>query len=161
MLDNPKNRAQLQKVFPRLATTPFTVTSEAAPQYNCVAFAVGITDQRWWPHTNQKGWHWPTTAPQEETLAAFEAVLRELGWEVCSAGSLESGYEKLAIFANGNMMPTHIARQIATGSWVSKLGTWLDIEHTNCQGLTGDEYGEVAMYMRRAVPPDPAGTLTP
>ena len=37
---------------------------------------------------------------------------------------------------------------MADGRWTSKIGPFEDIEH-ELAGLTGQEYGDVAMYLRR------------
>ena len=46
---------------------------------------------------------------------------------------------------------THMARQLASGLWTSKLGELEDIEHETPAELEGDIYGIVVQYMRRAI----------
>jgi hypothetical protein len=61
---------------------------------------------------------------------------------------LEDDFERIAIYSRSPERPTHVARQKASGVWVSKLGTGKDIEHT-LAGLQGKLYGKVARIMKR------------
>ena len=86
------------------------------------------------------------------TLAAFIAAFRTLGYELCSDGALEQGIEKIAIYTlNGK--PTHAARQLPSGDWTSKLGKWVDIQHTTAESVSTfpkcSIYGKPAQFMRR------------
>ena len=62
--------------------------------------------------------------------------------------------EKTAIYGMGNQF-LHMAKQLPSGSWSSKLGRAWDIEHelealTSAANLGGQvQYGEVVAYMRR------------
>ena len=70
---------------------------------------------------------------------------------MCGNGSLEDGYEKVAIYARDGEL-THAARQLRDGRWTSKLGKYEDIEHDSLEALYGDgygEYGSVAVFMVR------------
>src|SRR5215831_16936999 len=44
--------------FPQLTQRNHRITSEASPDYNCIAWSSGATD-RWW----QPGRYWPTESP--------------------------------------------------------------------------------------------------
>ena len=61
---------------------------------------------------------------------------------------LEPKFEKLAIYARDGK-PTHAARQQPDGTWTSKLGKHIDINHT-LRGLEGPVYGQVVAFMKRA-----------
>ncbi len=75
-------------------------------------------------------------------------AFRFLGYEECDDGTLEAGFEKLAL--NGSaMMYTHAARQLPDGKWTSKLGQLQDITHSKTEAIEGGDYGEVVQYMRR------------
>lgn len=105
--------------------------------------------QWWWPE--QKGF-WPRGALREVTLDAFLAAFATLGYEECEGGSLEEGYEKVALFAqnpNGVPKPTHAARQLRDGQWTSKLGPLEDIEHRNAEDVAGPTYGVPVRFMKR------------
>ncbi|MFM5979047.1 MAG: hypothetical protein ACKO9I_00565, partial [Sphaerospermopsis kisseleviana] len=89
---------------------------------------------------------------QENNDASTDEVVafKTIGYEICENDVLETGFQKIAIYANSNKIPTHIARQLPDGKWTSKLGQDEDIEHNNLQGLTGNPgYGEVAFLMKK------------
>jgi len=80
---------------------------------------------------------------------AFAAVFVALGYTRCSGDALESGFEKVALFADEEV-PTHAARQLPNGRWTSKLGFQEDIEH-DLHALSGDVYGQVRLLLKRPV----------
>ena len=86
----------------------------------------------------------------ENSLNAFVKAFGILGYESCSDGTLEDGFEKVAIYQSPSGVQ-HMARQLSTGRWTSKLGGFEDIDHASPSELEGREYGEVVQYMRRAV----------
>jgi hypothetical protein len=51
------------------------------------------------------------------------------------------------VYARGGK-PTHAARPLSSGRWVSKLGRAEDIEH-ELNALAGDLYGVVALVLQR------------
>ncbi len=91
-------------------------------------------------------------ALRDETLAAFVMALGTLAFVPSDNENPESGFEKLALFADVRGVPTHAARQLPTGRWTSKLGEWEDIEH-ELHALEGELYGTVALVLRRPCPP--------
>jgi len=76
------------------------------------------------------------------------ALFATLGYEDCDGEEFEDGFEKIVIFADANGTPTHVARQVASGSWTSKLGPLEDIRHS-LRGLLGGPYGHIVRFMRR------------
>ncbi len=46
-------------------------------------------------------------------------------------------------------LPTHVARQLPSGLWTSKLGNAEDLEHT-LDGLAGAVFGHVAAVLKRS-----------
>jgi hypothetical protein len=62
----------------------------------------------------------------------------------------EDDVEKIAIDTDG-AKPTHAARQLADGTWTSKLGQAEDICHQTLDALAGGLYGNVAQIMSRQV----------
>ena len=142
-----------EAIFPNLSGTGYAVTSEASSSYNCVAWAAGTTDLWWWPSTLS---YWPHDVQLEETLESFVLAFTGMGYETCESSDLEPGYEKVAIYVDDEATPTHMARQLESGGWTSKLGDWEDIEHPSTENLTGDEYGTVATVLRRPTPHDGA-----
>lgn len=148
--------------FPNLRGSGFKLTSKPAAEYNCIAYVVGDYKRNWWPGEYHPIWsldYWPLSDPGRATLDVFIEALATPGvdYEPCPDGSLEEGYEKVAIYVlNGSV--THAARQRKDGTWRSKLGLDEDIEHT-LAGLEGGLYGNVAAFLKRprrpeADPPD-------
>jgi hypothetical protein len=68
------------------------------------------------------------------------------GYSPCVDGSLEPGYEKIALYAIGPAVK-NVARQLPEGKWTSKLGKDFDLEHT-LDGLAGQ--GTPVQFLRRA-----------
>ena len=57
------------------------------------------------------------------------AVFRSLGFVMRDDGDHEIGLEKIALYATDDDEYTHVARQLPSGKWTSKLGGLEDIEH--------------------------------
>ena len=93
--------------------------------------------------------------PQHELLACaqcgcfafscFEDFAIRVRYEECQSAALDAGYEKIALYAlqndNGVLVPTHAAKQLRDGRWMSKLGGLEDIEH-NTVGDVNDRVTE-------------------
>lgn len=78
--------------------------------------------------------------PREETLPAFIEAYGTRGFVACADGTLEAGFEKIAIFAKqvgGATVPTHAALQLETGRWTSKMGNLEDISHSTFDAVGG------------------------
>ena len=86
-----------EALLPNLNRGEYRVTSPESIRYNCVAWAAGDDARRWWPGVPD--YYWPDTAPQEETLEAFQAVFEAMGYRLCATAELETGFEKVAIFS--------------------------------------------------------------
>lgn len=132
--------------FPGLGTSPFELTSDVDPFYNCIAWAAEESHRGWWPG---KG-YWPPGCPRLTTPAAFKAAFGTLGYVSCSDGQPEPGKTKVAFYVLGGRV-RHAARQLADGRWTSKLGPWIDIAH-ELEGLEGREYGRASFFMERPTP---------
>lgn len=132
--------------FPLLTPHNHRETSNASPDYNCVAWAAGDTEN-WW----QPGVFWPKDMPQDDVgIGALEQAFFKLGYESGADDSLEPGWEKVALYGSG-FMYTHAARQLPDGKWTSKLGSGIDIEHDTPDVVSGGLYGEVVEFMKRRV----------
>jgi hypothetical protein len=59
--------------------------------------------------------------------------------------------EWVALFASADGNYTHAARQLPSGKWTSKLGTWEDIEHDSVEAVGGGAYGELVARLFRPV----------
>ena len=137
----------IEQSFPKLRKGGYSVTSPAAIEYNCIAWAVGITDRWWWPDA-QNLYFWPSGVPRTETIEGFMRAFETLGFTLCHGAEYESGFEKIAIYVDSKRKPTHAARQLTSGLWTSKLGGFVDIEHP-IDGLDSSEYGLIAIIMKR------------
>jgi hypothetical protein len=131
--------------FPNLADTHIRLTSPEDYGYNCLAWAAGETVRCWHPDPFG-GTYWPD-GPAEDTLEEWIRAYATLGYRASGSAALESGTEKLAIYADGEF-PLHVARQLPNGYWTSKLGVREDVEH-ELDGLVGQEYGRVVVILSR------------
>jgi hypothetical protein len=132
----------------------FGKKSDRDGRYNCIAFAIGDPSRWWWPDVTGRGAmrggaYWPSTVSHHETLEAFEQVFEEQGYSSCADGKLEEGFEKIAIYTDRQGVPTHAARQLESGVWASKIGSFIDITHTTSASVAGERYGAVARFMKR------------
>jgi len=145
--------------FPNLNRAEYRITSPPTAEYNCIAHAAGHADGWWWP-VDADGVTWPDGIDKAETLASFVAAYSTKGYAICDSPHLESGAEKIAIYADENSTPTHAARQLPSGTWTSKLGELEDIEHATLEALEdttsrGLGYGRVVIILKREAPLTP------
>jgi hypothetical protein len=120
--------------FPALKKSNNSVTSDSDVQYNCVAFAAGVTNRKWWPDFHPD-FYWPPGSPRINTIASFIKAFETLGYESCNDGKYEHGFEKVVFYVKDGL-PTHAALQVGRNKWKSKLGNWYDVEHT-AEALSG------------------------
>src|SRR5437773_12363842 len=116
--------------FANLRRGSFRKTSDDTDEYNCIAYAYGLTDRTMWPAMRRDGYWWPSGIPNRNRIPSFVALFASIGYEECDGPALERGFEKVAIYARGTS-PTHAARQLTSGRWTSKLGEDIDIQHDN------------------------------
>jgi hypothetical protein len=145
--------SELEGLFPGLARGGCQITSPRSPRYNCIAWAAGETGAWWWPGPNPEEEFWPPGVNRVATLDSFREAFATLGYLPCEGEDLEADFEKVAIFANAQGVPTHGARQLSNGRWTSKLGKREDIEHA-LRDLEGTLYGAVVLIMKRSSPPE-------
>ena len=140
----------LRALFPALSQDAVE-TSPRDDSYNCVAWAGGDTERWWWPGGFPTyGAHWPISST-DVTVEGFVEAFRSLGYDVCDDGSWEKGFEKVALYVDGDGQPTHMARQLSSGKWTSKMGRLEDIAHPTAEELCGGSYGAVTRYMKRKI----------
>jgi hypothetical protein len=133
--------------FPRLTTQNHRVTSPASQDYNCIAWAAGDTT-RWW----QPDVYWPIPAPPTACdIQVLVQAYQSLGFAPCADGAVEPGFEKVALYGNFYFY-LHAARQLPNGTWTSKLGPDVDIEHSTPEDVAEGVYGVVMYFMRRPLP---------
>lgn len=138
--------------WPALSPATARFTSPETPDYNCIAFGVGRTDEWWEPYIfppEQPGIFWPTEANPDNTPDAWAGALATEGFVVCADERLEPAFVKVVIYADAQGTATHVARQLKDGRWTSKLGIFEDIEHDTLAALEGPLYGRVALVLRR------------
>ncbi len=148
-MPRPKSRPKHIKHHPRIPSLNKknnNVTSDEDSQYNCIAFAAGVTTRKWWPAFHPD-YYWPPKAPRINAIASFVKAFEMLGYEECDDGTYEDGFEKVAFYTRDGV-PTHAARQIGPGKWQSKLGDWYDIEHA-VDAVSSGDYGKITKYMKR------------
>lgn len=141
-------RAQIQEVFPQISER-FEVTSPPTGEYNCIAWAAEDTERWWWPTNPDR--YWPETVERRELLDAFIGAFATLGYIPCVHGELEPETQKVVIYCVDNV-PAHMARQLGSGRWTSKLGQSWDICHHEIDGLNGGVYGLPTVFLARRRP---------
>jgi hypothetical protein len=141
------NLGGLRPKFPNLAASNSRWSSKEDPDYNCIAWAAGVSDI-WWEPDAFFQWFWPLGASREYTIRAYLQAYGTQGFIPCDGGASEVGVLKLALYARG-ALPTHVARQLPDGWWASKLGKNVDIEHT-LDALDGGEYGNVVHFLKKS-----------
>jgi hypothetical protein len=118
-------REFIERLFPRLQQTSFEITSPRDGTYNCVAWAAGDVQRWWWPG-DAMFTYWQLGVIREQSISSFVIAFSTLGYEASASAGYEPQFEKVAIFASPDGTPTHMARQLADGSWTSKLGSLED-----------------------------------
>jgi hypothetical protein len=132
-----------------------TETSPSTPEYNCIAWAAEDPDRWWWPANPEEFFtsYWPEGSNRDDSVDCFvEAFSTHLGYQRCESDALEPSLQKVGIYVNSSGRVTHMARQLESGRWTSKLGSSIDIEHGSLAelgGYDGHEYGKVAQVMSR------------
>lgn len=134
------------------------ITSSKTPIYNCIAWAADEIHQWWeygaktllgaptfWPPGYPPGDTWP------EVANLFIAFLR---YAPTSSRRPRAAYDRVAIYGLDDKTFTHIARQLKSGRWSSKLGEFHDLEHTltDLEGTGSTGYGLVRTILERGRP---------
>ncbi len=137
----------LDDEFPSLRDSSYEITSPYTDDYNCIAWAAGDTGNWWWPEDDS---YWPMNAPREYTLENFILAFQTLGFEPCDfSEQIEPDFEKVVIYVDDDHKPQHMAKQIDSGNWSSKLGRAWDIEHHTLQGVECLDYGRAKQMLKR------------
>ena len=144
---SPSYAKKFAAQFPRLGHQ-YKKKSCPTDQYNCIAWAMGECRRPWWPGSAPEG-YWPPDLPPDVTIDNFIAAFRKLEYELCVGVHHEWRFEKVALYADQQGVPTHAARLSWRGVWISKLGQNVDIAHKSHELLDGPLYGTVVHVMRR------------
>jgi len=144
----------LEEAFPNLRASGYSITSPPAYVPNCIGWVLRSTDLYWDPTlTGFRGvYYWPPDIPRNDTVDAWVRVFRLFHYSECANPDLEDGAEKIAIYGGTDGTAQHVARQLPSGAWTSKLGQDEDIEHQTLDALASEEYGAVIRIMRRPLP---------
>ena len=131
-LDRMTLSEELERVLPGLRDSAYSVTSGATERYNCIAWALGETED-WWAPVDLPDFFWPAgldrvAGDEVVTLDLVTRLFDAYGFERCPDGLPEEGVEKVALFGDDGEF-LHVARQLPSGRWTSKLGQDRDIEH--------------------------------
>jgi len=133
--------------FPKIRKANNDVTSDIDATYNCIAFAAGVTNRKFWPGYHPD-YYWPPTIPRLPNIDSFIKLYESYGYAQCADGAFRAGYEKVAIYATKDGSPQHAAKQIGPNRWASKLGDSYDIEHATA-AVSGGMYGEMVAFLER------------
>jgi len=154
-----KNR--IKQVFENLNDGEFEITSPFDPKYNCIAHAANDNEKWWWAVDSANAGNdvfWFNNIPHQPKLESFVLAFQKLGYQPCKNAELENGFEKVAIYVSAKDevhspkgTPTHMARQLSSGKWTSKLGQDVDISHKSLQNIEGKSYGVVKQILKRSI----------
>ena len=122
------------------------VTSVPTPDYNCIAWALGVNDAWWWPDVMEV-YYWPPHLPRVASPEVFSKLFEEHGYSPCSSGAFTPGVTKIALYTREGKV-THAARQLSNGKWTSKLGSDADISHGRTSDVECRLYGNVTSYFQ-------------
>ena len=134
-----------------------SVSSDVSDEYNCIAWALGNRDTWWEPHTpgsivDDRG-YWPDDLPHNRAPETLRELFRQQGFADCENGNLDPLSVKIALYRmpeeDGGYKWTHVARQLSTGLWTSKLGNSYEVTHRRPGDLEGELYGEVYAYLEK------------
>lgn len=144
---------RLERIFPALRTTVYSVVAEPDEKYNCIARAAGVVHDWWDPIDETR--YWPPSARRGDTVEIVMEGLSSAGYERCADGAPDPAVEKTVLNEYEGEF-THVAKRLPSGLWSSKRGRERLIEHdldvlTNQANISGlRRCGEVVALMREA-----------
>jgi len=144
----------MRRFFPNLVDgVNWHRKSNATEEYNCLAWSIWTDRHYIWPDVAGNS-EWDPTIPRAETIPTVVQFLEKMGFRQTNTPTLEAGVEKVAIYANANGEPQHLARQLVgsgpyQGHWTSKLAGMVDGIHSHLNVLEGPSYGNVACILGR------------
>lgn len=137
----------IEAVLPGLVGTGYSEESIATDTYNCIAFAFGDVQNWWWPRRGY-GIYWPPGFPLSDAVDVLISIFEIHGYSRCDNVEHERGCEKVAIYSIQGRFK-HVARQLQSGRWASKLGEEQDIEHERAEHVQGADYGTAEDILSR------------
>ena len=149
---------RIKQVFENLKDGEFEITSPFDAKYNCIAHAADDNEKWWWAVDTKTAGNdvfWFNNIPSQATLENFILAFQKLGYQPCDNAELEKDSEKIAIYISTKDeihspkgTPTHMARQLSSGKWTSKLGQDVDISHRTLNSVEGNLYGIVKQILK-------------
>ncbi len=130
---------EMEGLLPNLAGSGYEVTAETTGEFNCIAWDLGITAQRW--DCDSPASYWSPSLPRNQEVRTIMRLFADEGFRLCENDLLEPGFDKIAIYA--------FAGQLENGFWTSKIGNRETITHLRLADLSGGAYGSVHCIMRR------------
>jgi hypothetical protein len=136
--------------MPRLPASDHRITSQPSDDYNCVGWVRREYDAYIAP-----GLFWPSDVVREPRLGepdldAFVRLFEAWGWERCDGPELEDGFLKIAIYSREGSFQ-HVAKQLPSGAWSSKMGEAHDLRHAELDSLNDSlflEYATANVFMK-------------
>ncbi|MCY4088656.1 MAG: hypothetical protein OXF49_00795 [Candidatus Saccharibacteria bacterium] len=128
--------------FPYINHSNCRITSPQDDKYNCIAWGGGDKNHWWCPKR-----YWLENIPRVPSMSNLIKIFEKLGYKICNNCHLEDGITKIVLYCTEDNMPTHVAIQLKTGKWSSKLGALEDIEHDTPKVLEGKTYGQARIFM--------------
>jgi hypothetical protein len=133
-----------KKDFPNLGRyevlAPSTGREPSKGAYNCIAHTLRIYTR----------WVWPG-----ERVEDFDKLYSEQGYKRIRTMDYRFNprLDKIVLYAkkgkNGQIVCTHGSRQLADGTWTSKLGSGPLVRHATPEAVGGPSYGRpIAVYIR-------------
>jgi hypothetical protein len=124
---------------------PFIITSPENAHYNCVAWALGDTENWWEP---DEDYLWLPHLELDDRLQTIQRFFEYFGFERVLQPDWENQLEKIALYSNDGLFCSHVAKQTVDGHWTSKLGVSFDVNHS-LMTLKDGIYGHLAVVLQK------------
>ena len=138
--------------LPQLEGSAHLVTSQPTDKYNCVGWVNRELEGYYAP-----GIRWPHGIPAprrgEQDVQAYIALFESWGFVTCETPDLEDSFLKIAIYAKDGFFH-HVAKQLPSGAWSSKIGEAHDVRHEQLDALDDSavffDRAQAAVFMKRS-----------
>ena len=138
-------KAELLLSFPALRGKKLDL-SPATLNYNCLAYALGDTNNWWQP--GHRFFYWPDGFSHDVSVETVTSIIKLHGYtKKVSRESVERYRAAVAIYSIGQEW-THFAKW-SNGLWSSKIGEDHDIKGVTLEDLEGRLYGKVTAILCR------------
>src|SRR5262245_4584007 len=141
---------ELEAAFPGLKNSGFEVTSDKSDRPNCIGWVLN-SNLYFDPVIGGSigGYYWPDGIRKDDTVTAWSELFSLHGFRDCPTADLDVETEKIGIYVGADGNATHVAKQLNTGEWTSKVGKAEDIRHGTLDALVGKEFGTIDKIMSR------------